>query len=153
MTIATIRVFLGPILAVAFLACGSTGEHVYESGSRRIPAKAAVDLVVDGVFWKQVSSLEKVGPEDRVYSVRVDNDGSTVITFGDGQHGARIPAGSSVRATYRYGGGHSSDEMTISWRWMPRDTVEELALCARIRQRDGTIEFQRRPRLGSSQKE
>ena len=148
-----IHVFLGPILAFAFLACGSTGEYVYESGSGQIPAKAAVDLVVDGVSWKQVSSLGKAAPEDKVYSVRLDEEGSTLIIFGDGQHGARIPSGSRVSATYRSGGGQSGDDLTITVRWMPRDAVEDFGICARIRQREGTIEFQRGPLLESSLEE
>jgi predicted phage baseplate assembly protein len=43
---------------------------------------------------------------ERVYTTRIDDDGSTVVQFGDGVHGARLPTGQeNVRATYRKGVG------------------------------------------------
>jgi len=144
-----IPVVIVSILVVAFSACSSTGDSAQGSAASEGRPKVAVGLIVDGVPWTQVSSLDKAGPEDAVYTVRLGEDGSALIAFGDGQHGARVPAGSRTSVTYRYGGGESGDEVALTWRWTPRDVVEDLVLCARIGQGDHTIEFQRRPCLES----
>jgi len=48
----------------------------------------------------------RCGQQDRVYIVRHDEAQNTIITFGDGVRGARIPAGvNNVVATYRFGSG------------------------------------------------
>lgn len=61
---------------------------------------------VDGVAWTQVEALYDAGPEDTVYVVRIDDDGTTRVVFGDGVHGKRLPTGSfNVTAGYRSGMG------------------------------------------------
>lgn len=56
------------------------------------------------VHWKATPSLSTAGPTDRVYSVRNETHDRTVVTFGDGIHGARLPRGTeNVRARYRSG--------------------------------------------------
>ena len=56
---------------------------------------------VDGVLWERVKSFDNSSPNDRIYTVRKDEDGTSVITFGDGEHGARLPAGTrQVRVRY-----------------------------------------------------
>jgi predicted phage baseplate assembly protein len=54
--------------------------------------------------WDEVDSLGGYGPQDQVFTV---DYASGVVTFGDGVHGARVPAGfRNVRAAqYRTGGG------------------------------------------------
>jgi predicted phage baseplate assembly protein len=54
--------------------------------------------------WTEVDSLGSYGPEDRVFTV---DYATGVVTFGDGVHGAQVPAGfRNVRAAqYRTGGG------------------------------------------------
>jgi predicted phage baseplate assembly protein len=54
--------------------------------------------------WKEVPSLGDSDPEAQVFTV---DYGTGVVTFGDGVHGARVPAGfRNVRATqYQAGGG------------------------------------------------
>lgn len=56
--------------------------------------------------WEEVPSLGDAGPADPVFAV---DYGTGVITFGDGVHGARVPAGfRNVQATrYQAGGGSS----------------------------------------------
>ena len=45
-------------------------------------------------------------PDAQIYIVRQDDDGNSVVTFGDGIRGARIPTGfNNVVATYRFGAG------------------------------------------------
>lgn len=65
-----------------------------------------LEIRVDGILWSEVDSLYDAGPDDEVYAVRVDDDGTTRVVFGDGIHGRRLPTGSlNVVATYRSGMG------------------------------------------------
>jgi predicted phage baseplate assembly protein len=67
-------------------------------------AQSTLALQVSGVDWAQVATLYQLGPLDRGYVVRIDDDGSTHIIFGDGVHGARPPAGTeNIIASYRSG--------------------------------------------------
>jgi predicted phage baseplate assembly protein len=67
-------------------------------------AQSTLALGVSGVDWSQVPTLYQLGPLDRGYVVRLDDDGTTHIIFGDGVHGARPPAGTeNIIATYRSG--------------------------------------------------
>ena len=46
------------------------------------------------------------GPQDEVYIVRQNEDGESIVTFGDGETGARLPSGvKNVTASYRFGAG------------------------------------------------
>lgn len=77
---------------------------------------AAADLTVrvDGVAWTQTDRLYGHGPDDRVFVVRHEDDGTVRIVAGDGVEGARLPTGAeNVRARYRTGlglGGHVAAE-------------------------------------------
>jgi predicted phage baseplate assembly protein len=65
---------------------------------------------VNGIAWGEVESLYDAGPEDEVYIVRIDDDGTTRVVFGDGLHGKRLPTGSlNVTASYRSGMGPEGD--------------------------------------------
>jgi hypothetical protein len=53
-----------------------------------------------------VPSFFGVGPQDEVYIVRQNDEQETIVTFGDGKTGARLPTGvDNITATYRFGGG------------------------------------------------
>jgi hypothetical protein len=78
------------------------GEAAMRRSPRVRPSRIAVTLDVDGEVWHQVPSLHASGPEDNHYEVRTDEDGRSTITFGDGEHGRRLPPGSGrLTATYR----------------------------------------------------
>ena len=64
-----------------------------------------ITVAVDGAAWTRVASLKRVGPEDRVYTVSIEDDGTTEVRFGDGSRGLRPPAGSTLTVTYKTGGG------------------------------------------------
>ena len=64
-----------------------------------------ITVAVDGAAWTRVQSLRRVGPEDKVYTVSIEDDGTTEVRFGDGSRGLRPPAGSTLTVTYRTGGG------------------------------------------------
>jgi len=59
---------------------------------------------VNGLAWQEVPTLYGAGPTDTVYMVRLADDGTTTIRFGDGVVGARLPTGANnITATYRSG--------------------------------------------------
>ncbi|NJK52467.1 MAG: hypothetical protein HC936_05880 [Leptolyngbyaceae cyanobacterium SU_3_3] len=65
---------------------------------------------VNDLLWHEVPALYNLKPDDQVYSVKIDDDGTTSITFGDGINGSRLPSGiDNVVATYRSGIGLSGN--------------------------------------------
>jgi hypothetical protein len=71
---------------------------------------SSLSVYVDGQLWTPVASLSQAGPDATVYLARQNIDGSASVTFGDGVHGARLPAGqNNVIATYLQGGGPDSE--------------------------------------------
>lgn len=87
----------------------------------------SVTLTINGELWTQVEDLTTAPSEVPVEAVRdapgsaaapVDREGARVFTvdresgevrFGDGQHGARPARRASIRADYKYGGGHQGN--------------------------------------------
>ncbi|HEY5751988.1 MAG TPA: hypothetical protein VIT21_02465 [Chthoniobacterales bacterium] len=68
--------------------------------------RSTLAVRVNGILWSEVGSFFGAGPQDEVYIVRQNEAGESVITFGDGQTGARLPSGvKNVTATYRHGAG------------------------------------------------
>jgi hypothetical protein len=66
-------------------------------------------VYVDGVAWREVDGFYGQPPGARVFTTREDDDGKTHVRFGDGQRGARPPAGTgNIVAYYRMGGGAES---------------------------------------------
>lgn len=66
--------------------------------------RAALEVRVNGVLWKEVASLYESGSRDQVYMVASGRQGLPVVVFGDGVHGARVPTGrENVVAVYRSG--------------------------------------------------
>lgn len=57
------------------------------------------------IRWNRQDSLAFSRAEQPDYTVEIDEDDQTTISFGDGAFGAIPPAGSEIRATYRFGGG------------------------------------------------
>jgi Baseplate J-like protein len=69
---------------------------------------SALQVAVDGIYWTEVASLYGQAAVAQVFTVAQQSDGTSVIRFGDGSAGARLPTGSQVVATYRYGSGAAS---------------------------------------------
>lgn len=68
--------------------------------------RSTLRVWVDGVEWTEVPSFFGAGPHDPVFVVRQDDDGSSIVRFGDGKRGARLPTGvDNVVASYRFGAG------------------------------------------------
>jgi predicted phage baseplate assembly protein len=81
-------------------------------------AVPALSVEVDGVLWREVPRLAGLAPDARNYVVRVAEDGSTTLLFGDGVEGARpSPEPGAIRATYRKGlglaGNVQADAITL----------------------------------------
>ncbi|MFY0568242.1 hypothetical protein ACN28E_31025 [Archangium lansingense] len=68
--------------------------------------RADVEVTVAGRTWTQVSTFRGSGPSDPYYTVRMLEDGSVAVVFGDGSAGQRLPTGANnVRISYRVGTG------------------------------------------------
>jgi hypothetical protein len=78
----------------------------YVSDTSPQGAASTLRVWVNDILWDEVESLYPLGPRDRAYVTRHDDDGTVRVEFGDGTHGARLPTGmENVRATYRVGTG------------------------------------------------
>jgi len=70
---------------------------------------STLQVYVNGVRWTEVASFYGVLADAQVYLVRQNDDGESIVIFGDGQRGARLPTGTSnVLATYRFGAGEAT---------------------------------------------
>ena len=66
----------------------------------------ALEVRVDGVVWDLVDDFRDAGPEDRVCLLRIDENETARVVFGDGFQGQRCATGlDNVEATYRKGAG------------------------------------------------
>jgi len=62
-------------------------------------------VAVDGIYWTEASTFYDQRPDATILVVTQDTAGKSVVRFGDGVNGARLPSGSRVVATYRHGAG------------------------------------------------
>ncbi|WP_395690019.1 putative baseplate assembly protein, partial [Aestuariivirga sp.] len=68
--------------------------------------RSTLAIHVDGLAWEERPGLYESSPADRHFMLRLDEDGTTRVVFGDGLRGARLPSGSlNVIATWRVGTG------------------------------------------------
>src|SRR5262249_6405556 len=68
--------------------------------------RSTLGVRVNAIRWREAPSFSGVGPDDEVYIVRRNDQGESVVTFGDGVTGARLPTGvDNITATYRFGAG------------------------------------------------
>jgi predicted phage baseplate assembly protein len=59
---------------------------------------------VHDVRWEEAPTFYGRGPDERIYTTRLDDDGKTTVVFGNGVTGARLPTGqANVTARYRKG--------------------------------------------------
>ena len=74
----------------------------YVSASTASGRSSTLEVRVDGQLWSEVPSLFERGPNKHVYALRQDDDQRTIVQFGDGIEGARLPSGSdNLRFGYR----------------------------------------------------
>lgn len=76
----------------------------YVAASTPSGAESALHVRVNGVEWHEASSLVDLGPTDRTFTTRTDDENKTTVVFGDGRQGARPPTGvENIKAVYRSG--------------------------------------------------
>ena len=76
----------------------------YVSAANASGADSTLQVRVNDLLWHEAPTLYGHGPRDRLYITRRDNDGKTIVQFGDGATGGRLPSGQdNVRALYRKG--------------------------------------------------
>jgi predicted phage baseplate assembly protein len=76
----------------------------YISSSDSGGSRNTLKIRVNGVLWKEAPSLLDQNEQSQVYVVRINDDGSVIITFGDGRRGSRLPSGEdNITAAYRSG--------------------------------------------------
>jgi hypothetical protein len=67
---------------------------------------STLEVRVDNLLWREVRSLYRRDPDERVYVARLGDEGKTTVHFGDGRTGSRLPTGQqNVRLRYRKGSG------------------------------------------------
>lgn len=78
----------------------------YTSASTPTGGESSLELRIDGILWEEASSLYGLSNRDEKYTVRIEDNGSANVLFGDGISGARLPTGEfNVAAVYRSGTG------------------------------------------------
>ena len=76
----------------------------YVSAETPSGSASTLEVYVNDVLWHEVPFFYGHGPTERIYVSRRDNEDVTVLQFGDGITGARLPTGqNNVRAEYRRG--------------------------------------------------
>jgi len=70
--------------------------------------ESSLQVLVNGMKWSESDSLYDRGAAETVYVTRMDDEGKTIVQFGDGENGARPPAGRfNIVARYRQGLGQA----------------------------------------------
>lgn len=63
-----------------------------------------LEVFVNDVQWHETDTLASLGPKDRKFITKTDDDGKTTVIFGNGEQGARLPTGmANVKSVYRSG--------------------------------------------------
>ncbi len=67
---------------------------------------STLEVRVNDILWKEIDYLYGASPKDRVFVTRNEDDGSTIIIFGDGKRGSKPFIGlENITAKYRIGTG------------------------------------------------
>jgi hypothetical protein len=86
-----------------------------------------LEVTVGGERWRAVATLDECGPDDPCFLLRIADNGSATLRFGDGQHGRRPPRGASVEAAYRHGGGNTAVDPSRNPLTALLDLIAEMA--------------------------
>ncbi len=69
---------------------------------------STLSIAVDAHIWTEAETFYAQPGDAQIYVVSQQPDDTSRVRFGDGTNGARLPTGSRVVATYRYGAGAAS---------------------------------------------
>jgi predicted phage baseplate assembly protein len=80
--------------------------------------QTTLEVRVNDVRWHETDTLADAASADRCYVVQIEEDATTTVTFGSGEHGTRLPTGTAnIRALYRSGigqpGNVKADSITL----------------------------------------
>ncbi len=76
----------------------------YVSSSNPSGAQSTLEVRVNDILWSEVPDFFGYGPNDRVFTTQLDDNGRTTVIFGDGVTGARLQTGQeNIKAKYRKG--------------------------------------------------
>jgi predicted phage baseplate assembly protein len=65
---------------------------------------STLHVYVNDVEWHETDTLAGLGPTDRSFVTKTDDDSKTTVIFGNGEQGSRLPTGAeNVKAVYRNG--------------------------------------------------
>lgn len=82
----------------------------FVSASTPSGVASTLEVRVNGARWHEAAGLAALGPQDRAYLTRTDDEGRTTLRFGNGQRGLRLPTGvENVASTYRNGLGRGGN--------------------------------------------
>ncbi|MEM7040541.1 MAG: hypothetical protein AAF570_26495, partial [Bacteroidota bacterium] len=82
---------------------------------------------VDGIEWAEVSTFYGMEEEDEVFIVRQNDEGESIITFGDGIRGRRLPSGTRTPPRSR-GPRRSPDAASPRSSWDPASERHSLPI-------------------------
>jgi hypothetical protein len=97
------------------LGSGDTGSSLQQFTLRQSPltfvsartpagVHSTLQVRVNDLLWHETDSLAALTPVDRGFITRTDDDDKTIVVFGNGAQGARLPTGQgNVKAVYRNG--------------------------------------------------
>jgi predicted phage baseplate assembly protein len=82
----------------------------YRSAGNESGADSEISVRVGEIEWAEKPTMFGADPAERAYTLNTDEQGRTLVVFGDGLRGARLPSGvNNVRATYRQGVGKAGN--------------------------------------------
>lgn len=82
----------------------------YTASGTASGSESTLDVRVNGILWEEARAFYGLSSTAETYTVRIEDDGSTKVIFGDGKQGARLPTGmENVTATYRSGIGSGGE--------------------------------------------
>jgi predicted phage baseplate assembly protein len=89
----------------------------YISSANPSGAQSTLEVRVNDMLWSEVPDFFGHGPDERIYTTKLDDNSNTTVIFGDGINGARLPTGQeNIKAKYRKGVGLSglvkADQLT-----------------------------------------
>ena len=70
----------------------------YRSAANETGADSELSVRVGDVEWAERPTLFGAAPTERAYTLSTDEQGKTLVVFGDGVRGARLPSGREQRA-------------------------------------------------------
>jgi Baseplate J-like protein len=72
--------------------------------------ESTLKVYVNDVEWHETDSIAGLGPKDRRFTTKTNDDAVTTVVFGDGKQSSRLPSGvENVKAVYRNGIGKAGN--------------------------------------------